>query len=367
MRTWVVRPFYAVCGVFALTVIFDTVFFSSLMLYFNVISILMSLYAVVCMGLAVRKGKAQNLLAFIGLLVMWVLTVNDILFHNSMPVIQSVWGMRFTAPVGMVFFVFCYALLLALKYAETERVALESRIKEQALTVDNAMLDSLNRIKNDFLANISHEMRTPLTIMSGYAQQTRKEIENNEVNEETTQNLRVIQSEAYRLAELADQVLYTLKNLQTGILITPTQPIIILERASAICEPILARNGTRLERTAGHDCPAVAANLDMILQVLLNLCVNAGRHTKNGVVSITAKHAGDCVEFAVEDDGGGIAPELLPDVFERGVSGDDMTGLGLVICKDVIKQHGGTIDIASETSKGTRVVFTLPVAEEEKP
>ncbi|GHU89798.1 hypothetical protein FACS1894202_08600 [Clostridia bacterium] len=100
----------------------------------------------------------------------------------------------------------------------------------------------------------------------------------------------------------------------------------------------------------------------MIVQVLVNLCANAGRHTKNGVVAITAKRAGDFAEFAVRDNGHGIAAELLPGVFNRGVSGNDATGLGLAICKDVIGQHGGTIEIDSELGKGTTVTFTLPLS-----
>ncbi|MCL2010960.1 MAG: transporter substrate-binding domain-containing protein [Synergistaceae bacterium] len=273
--------------------------------------------------------------------------------------------------IGTIVLLLC-VLILSLVFFQwrrrTERLVMESNIRERTLTADNAMLDNLYRMESNLLANISHEISTPLTIMSGYAQQTRKEIENGEVNEETANNLRTIQSEAHRLAELANQILSASRNLQTGIAIAPVKPTEILERAANLCEPVLTKNGNRLEKSAEPDCPAVAANLDIILQVFLNLCINAGRHTKNGVVSITAKRAGGhakhakYAEFTVEDNGGGIAPELLPRVFERGFSGDGRSGLGLAICKDVIVQHGGTIDIFNEKGKGARVVFTLPAA-----
>jgi signal transduction histidine kinase len=219
-------------------------------------------------------------------------------------------------------------------------------------------------MKSDFLANISHEISTPLTVISGYAEQTQMEIESGEVNDETTGNLRIVQSEAHRLAGLAHQVLYTAKNLQTGVSLVPIQTSEILKRAAALCEPILAKNGNRLEIRNDPDCPAAAANLDMILQVLLNLCTNSNRHTKNGTVSISVKRAGDFAEFTAEDNGSGIAPELLPDVFMRGVSGDDKSGLGLTKCKDLLRQHGGAIDIHNKESGGACVVFTLPLAKE---
>jgi signal transduction histidine kinase len=276
-------------------------------------------------------------------------------------------------------------VLDAAKYVHTEK----------ELGEKNAMLDSLSRMKSEYLANISHEMKTPLTVMSGYAQQTREEIESGRVNEETVKNLRIIQSEAHRLAELADSVLYSSKNLQTGIVISPVNPAEILKRAAAICEPILAKNNNRLEYTLENafeysddsddfgdsGCFYAAANLDMIVSVILNLCANANRHTKNGVVSVTiktiktvktaeqtkqAEQAGgfiefvELIEFTVKDNGGGIPPELLSHVFERGISGDDMTGYGLAICWDVIRQHGGTIHIESQYGKGCCIVFTLP-------
>jgi signal transduction histidine kinase len=241
-----------------------------------------------------------------------------------------------------------------------------SREAEASLEEKNAVLDSLNRMKSDFLANISHEISTPLTVISGYAQQTQMEIESGEVNDETAGNLRIVQSEAHRLADLAHQVLYTAKNLQTGVAIIPVQTAEILKRAAALCEPILAKNGNRLEIHGIPDCPAVSANLDMILQVLLNLCTNSNRHTKNGTLSVSVKRAGDFAEFTVEDNGSGIAPELLPDVFARGVSGDDKSGLGLAICKDVLRQHGGGIDLYNKHSGGACAVFTLPLAEEVK-
>ena len=166
-------------------------------------------------------------------------------------------------------------------------------------------------------------------------------------------------------------------------------PIEMLERAAPICKAVLAKNNNRLEYSAQPDCPCVTANPDIIQQLLVNLCTNAGRHTKNGVVKIRASHTDgthaarqndepqpakplsgvlqpdDSVTFEVTDNGSGIAPDLLPRVFERNVSGDGKGGLGLAICSDIIRQHGGTIEIENVRTGGVLVRFTLPVATEE--
>jgi signal transduction histidine kinase len=359
---WVLRGYYALVGAYSLlTLLTDTTFFTGLLVYFEAASGLIIVYTIVRLAISLRGGGMKHLLAFLGTLAVALPGLLDILHYRGIELFDRFAGQYFIAPIGMMFFVFCYALVLSIEYAETERAWLAARDSERRLAAENAMLDSLSQIKSDYLANISHEMRTPLTIISGYAQQTEEEIEAGEVGEQSVKNLRVVQTEAHRLAELAGQVLYSEKNLQAVIGVVPTKPVEILERAAAICAPILAKNGNRLNTAYQPDCPAVAANLDMIVQVLVNLCSNAGRHTKNGVVSITAKQAGDFIAFTTQDTGSGIAAELLPRIFERGVSGDDATGLGLAICKDVIGQHGGTIKIDSKLGSGTSVTFTLPL------
>jgi signal transduction histidine kinase len=95
---------------------------------------------------------------------------------------------------------------------------------------------------------------------------------------------------------------------------------------------------------------------------LTNILQNAGAHTKNGTVAISAKKQGNIITVEVRDTGEGILPELLPHVFERGVSTGG-TGVGLYLCKTVVESHGGKIWIESEPGSGTSVYYTLPVYE----
>jgi signal transduction histidine kinase len=232
---------------------------------------------------------------------------------------------------------------------------------EHDLTERNKMLDSLNLMKSEFMANLAHEIYTPLTVISGYAEQTVYEIEKGTVNADTTANLTLISDEAIRISDLANELLYSSENERTGVDFSPVNPAAILNRAAALCAPILSKNRNRLSVNAAK-CPEVFANADMIVQALANICVNANRHTKNDVIKLDAEAGPEgMVTFTARDNGGGIPGGLLRDVFQRGVSGDGGHGLGLAVCKDIVRMHGGEIFAESGTD-GTVITFTLPTA-----
>jgi signal transduction histidine kinase len=128
----------------------------------------------------------------------------------------------------------------------------------------------------------------------------------------------------------------------------------------------LAKRGNTVE-TDIEPGLSVFGSADLLAQVLANLLQNAGAHTENGTVTISAKREGNNINVKVRDTGTGIPPELLPRVFERGVSGkfgaSGGTGLGLYLCKTGGESHGGRIWIESAPGGGTAVFFTLPVYE----
>jgi signal transduction histidine kinase len=99
----------------------------------------------------------------------------------------------------------------------------------------------------------------------------------------------------------------------------------------------------------------------MLVQVIYNIMGNAAKHTRNGEIAVSLKQAAGGLETTIRDTGEGIAPEILPHVWERGVTRDG-TGYGLSICKAFVEElHGGHIGIESEPGKGTAVTFTLPL------
>lgn len=272
--------------------------------------------------------------------------------------------------VGMMAFLFIHILVLALGFTRIEQKLDEVRQSEREMEATNRILERLDRLRSDFLANISHEMRTPLMIMSGFAHLAKWDIEDGSADEDTLGNLDVISQEAERLAQLSSGLLRVSADamLERSMVSLAT----IFERVTTTCTPILAKHNNQMKTNIENELPTVQVNEDMILQVLLNLIVNANRHTEDGVITLHAQSMSGNEQLAggiaisVQDSGKGIVPELLPHVFERHMSGDGSHGLGLAICKEIVEEHGGSITIESTPGSGTCVTFTMPLNTEEK-
>ena len=158
---------------------------------------------------------------------------------------------------------------------------------------------------------------------------------------------------------------------------------IFLRNGAETYRALLERNGNSLILDIPQSLPHVYGNPDMLLHVLSNLLSNSNRHTRNGEITVSAsldngqwvvnnekeRSQGDSqlstvnsqlVIVSIADTGSGINPEILPTVFQRGVS-ESGTGLGLSICKTAIEGHNGTISIESKLGQGTKITFALPV------
>lgn len=123
----------------------------------------------------------------------------------------------------------------------------------------------------------------------------------------------------------------------------------------------LQKGGNRLSAEIAGELN-VFGNADLLAQVMANLLQNAAAHTQQGEVTLGARKAGHEVLATVKDTGSGISAELLPHVFERGVSTGG-TGFGLYLCKTVVESHGGRIWIESTPGSGTIVTLVLPTYE----
>lgn len=125
LHKWVVRGYYALCGLYLLTLLLDSTVFTGLLAYFEAVSLLLILYILIAMALRLRHGHRKEFLSFAGVLVLGLLGANDILYYRGIVLIAPVAGQFFMAPIGMVFFVFCYAMVLSVEHAQTERAMLD--------------------------------------------------------------------------------------------------------------------------------------------------------------------------------------------------------------------------------------------------
>jgi len=138
----------------------------------------------------------------------------------------------------------------------------------------------------------------------------------------------------------------------------------VIRQIAGLYENVLERKDVRLLLNLQENLPHVYANEYELTQVMFNLLRNADNHTRSGEITVGAAVTDKEITFSVTDTGSGIIPELLPRVFERGMSGEaGGMGFGLSICRDIVQAHGGRIGIESQLGKGTKVVFSIPIIE----
>jgi len=359
----VIRIYGVIAAVLiAVNMFADTVLMSHIGLASYVIFGLGVVYVLACFIIKVRNTNMEQKIFIGGMLLFLFAVISDIVLFTFYNYGFNIMPFEFSIMAVLVFALCMAAAVFIAILKETE----EAKENEKRLADENAAHDTLSRMKTDFLANISHEIKTPLTVVSNYARLTERQLKAGTADEKTTERQNIIFQETQRLSKLVDKLLdiSVTKGGFEGFC-----PIAGITRQTAqLLRPILAKNGNHLDIHIENDCPPVAANSDSILQVLLNLAGNANRHVKNGKISITVKQEVSTALFRIEDNGTGISEELLGSVFERGVSGDGGTGLGLSIAKELIESYGGSIGIESgKESRGTVVWFTLPLFNVENP
>jgi len=238
----------------------------------------------------------------------------------------------------------------------------------RSLTAERA----LDELKGEFIATVSHELRTPLAAIYGSAQTLlREDVEFDESDKKRL--LDVIAHEAERLSRIADDILFANK-LDSGQLALGASGIDLRTLARDVVEEMracfAAREDISFELTVPEALDSVAGDPDRLRQVLINLIDNAVKYSPNGgrvEVAVEARDGG--VRMAVRDEGIGIPALEQRRIFgkfyrvdpglARGVGG---TGLGLYICRELVRRMDGRLSVSSEEGKGSTFAVDLPVA-----
>lgn len=262
--------------------------------------------------------------------------------------------------IGMLITVFFTAIALTMESRRVQEELAEANAREEKMRTVNQTLSDLYQIRTAFMSDISHEMKTPLTVMSSYAGLTKMQIEKGAVNDGTRDNLDTVQREAVRLAKMVER----LKDVSTDKdrKLTPSRGDLrkTIGDTADFCR-LICNKRNNVIKVEVPDEPLEAEYVpDSILQVLYNLITNASRHCQGSVISVKGEDAEDFVRITVTDRGDGISSKLLPMVFDRGVSGDKSSGIGLSLCRDIIEEGGGSIWVAETSGEGTSICFTVP-------
>jgi signal transduction histidine kinase len=260
-----------------------------------------------------------------------------------------------------------YAELLVTK-AEVERKVEErtARLRETSLRLEAALrvMEELKNAQRSFYANVSHDLRTPLTLILAPL----GEILGREgLSDGTRRHLETIRKNAEQLRKLIDQLL-EMEKIDAGraeVTRLATDPVALVRAIEERFAVPAASNGIALTVEAPEHLALVQIDPTFIESALSNLVANAFRFARSQVVLRLSERA-DALVFEVQDDGEGIAPEDLPRIFDRFAQAGDTakrksgTGLGLALAREAARLHDGTLSVASTLGAGATFTLTLP-------
>jgi signal transduction histidine kinase len=267
---------------------------------------------------------------------------------------------------------FALAMSIALEnirlFEETQRLFLEA--KEAHIAAEQA-----NQAKGAFLSSMSHELRTPLNAIINFVEMVARGMIG-PVNQDQVELLNQALHSSKHLLNLINDVL-DISKIQAGQLTLFIEDQVSVhvevEATLSIVGGLIQEKGLQLIRDIDPHLPMISCDRRRLRQVLLNLISNAIKFTDRGTVTVSVKHQGQGLLFAVIDTGLGIPPEKQDLVFEPFIQTENGerqlqgTGLGLPISRSLIRAHGGELWVESEPGEGSAFFFTLPTERRSTP
>ncbi|KAB2867437.1 MAG: GAF domain-containing protein [Anaerolineae bacterium] len=252
---------------------------------------------------------------------------------------------------------------------------LVSRMADRAaIAIENARLydavKAADKTKSEFVGFVAHELKVPMTSISGYASLLGIV---GQLSEKQQEFVKTIQNNVQRMRMLVDD-LNDITRIETGQLRMAIEPVKLPDVVEQVKTDVMAqineRNHTFVEEVEVN-LPPISADASRVLQILLNLLSNAYKYTPNGgKITLSAKRDGDKVSVSVKDTGVGIAPEDLQKLGTKFFRTSNTLeqpgwGLGFAITRNLIDLMKGELTIESQVGVGSTFTFTLPVAEED--
>ncbi len=240
-------------------------------------------------------------------------------------------------------------------------------IGELSMSINNMIVElrASDKLKNDFISTVSHELRTPLTAIKGWGE-TLLDISDTD-KELTKRGISVIIRESDRLSELLEELL-DFSRMQAGSLSLRTEKIDVLaelDEAVYVFKERAKREGMELNYAVTDMPSPMNGDPDRIKQVFVNILDNAIKYSsQGGKIDVSAAISGNFLSVSIADHGCGIAPQDLPRVTEKFFKANISvrgSGIGLAVCDEIVRLHGGQLKFESELNVGTTVTVTLPI------
>jgi signal transduction histidine kinase len=239
-----------------------------------------------------------------------------------------------------------------------------------AITVrDITAIKEHEQLKSDMISLMSHELRTPLTSINGFSELL---VADRDLPEPAREFVSIIANESQRLSRMINTFLAVAqleRKDKQEVLKIPLRLDEVVRETLANLQPVAKKKRIRLVEQPSHRIPPVAADKSLISKALTNLVTNAIKYSpERTTVTVSTALEAEAVRVCVEDRGYGIPPEAVDRVWEKfyrvvreGQEKDEeSTGLGLAFVREVVEQHGGTVDLQTEEGRGSKFSFTLP-------
>lgn len=253
------------------------------------------------------------------------------------------------------------------KYGRQVKIRSKDELGDLATSFNKMSLDLVKAIESrkQMTADIAHDLRTPLSVISGYSEA----LADGKLPG-TPDIYNVMYQESQHLSRLIEdlRVLSLADAGELPLSLLEVQPATFLERAAIRHGVSAEQTGVTIRAASDGEVPAVRMDPERMAQVLDNLICNALRYTpRGGSILLKAQAVDGQVQMQVQDTGSGIAPEDLPYVFDRFYRGDPArqqsgeSGLGLAIGKSIVEAHGGKLTVASQPGSGATFTISLPL------
>lgn len=272
------------------------------------------------------------------------------------------------------FFLYAVILILVFLYFSYFSIIRQTTKNKLLLEHDhNQKIQELNQLRTRFFINVSHDLRTPLTLISGPINNL---LEDKKITRDVKEKLHLVKRNVKRLNYLVEQVL-DVRKAESGKLkpnLKKQDIVAFIKSESLHFKYAIQKKELKLVITSAEDSIYAYFDSTMISKVIFNLISNAIKYTSKGGIYINiretenvafnAKQDEKLIEIEVRDTGRGIANEIQPKIFERfyqdALTIDKGYGIGLSHCKDLIEAHSGTIVVESAIGEGTCFRFTIP-------
>jgi two-component system sensor histidine kinase ChiS len=341
-------------GYFVIVLLTPARIFSQLLLSFQIITLIVWIYILYALILAAWRKRNGALLIIGGTSAVILAALNDFLFYGEKAGVPDLY------PLGVFIFVVSQSFMLSRRYAYAYATIEEMKDK----------LISMDKLKDEFLANASHELLTPLNGIIGIAEGL-EESAAAKLSDKHKYDLYLIVSSARRLTSLVKDIL-DFSRLKNKDIILYKKPMDVKQAVNVVlslCQPLTWNKEIELCNEIPDALPFVEADENRLLQILYNLVGNALKFTPRGNIVVRAEKKEGFIEVSVEDTGIGIPKNHHGDIFNSYEQVNELiskeyggVGLGLSITKELVELHGGSIKFDSELGKGSTFTFSLPVA-----